>query len=248
MTMADRSLPERSARTGPVVGGLARMAPTLALVALLWSVSSWGYYALVSALALDVGYDDAPVLFAAYYLGWTIVAALLFRSVIAEQITQPRLLGHAVALTPVLLAFAGFVALVLPLLPAVSTFRAPADPPEFMFASAWYYLPKSFDILFQQTLVAVIIRRADRAGFSLAATSLLMATLFGGFHLTLALDGFTGLYVARFTLAATLFGLLAPVLYLRTRHGFRWAYGLHWSFYAFDAAVTHLVLAVPPWA
>ncbi len=248
MTMADQSLPARNGRRGPVVGGLARMAPTLALVALLWSVSSWGYYVLVDALALDVGYDEAPVLFAAYYLGWTIVSALQFRSVIAEQITRPRLLGHAVALTPVLLACAAFVALVLPLLPAVSTYRAPSDPPEFMFASAWYYLPKSFDILFQQTLVAVIIRRADRVGFTLPATCLLMAALFGGFHLTLALDGFTGLYVARFTLAATLFGLLAPVLYLRARHGFRWAYGLHWSFYAFDAAVTHLMLAVPPWA
>ena len=248
MTMADQSLPVRSGRRGPVVGGLARMAPTLALVALLWSVSSWGYYALVSTLALDVGYDEAPVLFAAYYLGWTTVAALLFRSLLAEQLSRVRLLGHTIALTPVLLAFAGFVALVLPLLPAVSTFRAPSDPPEFMFASAWYYLPKSADILFQQTLVAVIIRRADRAGLTLPATCLLMATLFGGFHLTLALDGFSPLYVTRFTIAATLFGLLAPVLYLRTRHGFRWAYGLHWSFYAFDAAVTHLVLAVPPWA
>ncbi len=248
MAMAEQGAPRRRGADGSVLGGLARMVPTLTLVGVLWSASSWCYYALAGALGLEAGYDEAPILFAAYYLCWTAVAALLFHGLMAEQITRPRLVGHAVALTPVLLAFAAFVALVLPLLPDVSTLRAPPDPPEFMFASAWYYLPKSADILFQQTLVAIIVRRAARAGLTLAASSVLLAALFGGFHLTLALDGFTGLYVARFTLAATLFGALAPVLYLRTRHGFRWAYGLHWSFYALDAAVTHLVLAVPPWA
>ena len=64
---------------------LARMASTLALVVLLWSVSSWGCYVLVDALALDVGYDEAPILFAAYYLGWTAVATFLFRGVMAGR-------------------------------------------------------------------------------------------------------------------------------------------------------------------
>lgn len=34
---------------------------------------------------------------------------------------------------------------------------------------------------------------------------------------------------------------------LRTRHGFRCAYGLHGGLYALDAVVTHLLLAVPEW-
>lgn len=75
-----------------------------------------------------------------------------------------------------------------------------------MFVSAWCYLPKSVDILFQQPLGAAIILRAQRSGMPLRATSILMAVLFGGFLLTLALDGFTALYVARFSLAASLFG------------------------------------------
>ena len=69
----------------------------------------------------------------------------------------------------------------------------------------------------------------------------MLAALFGGFHLLLIFDGFTSYYVTRFTIAATLFGLLLPYFYLRTRYGFRWAYGL-------EAAITHLVLGVPPWA
>ena len=90
-----------------------------------------------------------------------------------------------------------------------------------------------------------MVLRAHRARISVRGISVLMATLFGGFHLSLALDGFSPMYVTRFTIAASLFGLVIPWLYLRTRYGFRWAYGLHWGFYAMDAAVTHLVLAVP---
>lgn len=231
-----------------VATALRRMAPTLALVGVLWSVSSWGYYALVEALELASGYDDAPLLFTAFYLGWTALALYLFRRTLAGELSPPVAFGHALALAPILLAYAAFVTLGLPLLPDVSVIRAPPNPPEFMFASAWYYLPKSADILFQQVLVAALVRRADAGGLSLRAISILMAVLFGGFHLTLALDGFTSLYVARFTVAATLFGLVVPWLYLRKRHGFRWAYGLHWGFYALDATITHLVLAVPRWA
>lgn len=224
-----------------------RLVPTFALVALLWSASSWGYYALVDVLDLANGYDDAPVLFAGYYLAWTFAAVAALRGPLSGGLTRANVAAQARALVPILLAYGAFAALVLPMLPAAAAFRAPADPPEFMFASAWYYLPESADILFQQVLVAAMIRRADTAVLSLNVIAILMAVLFGGFHLTLALDGFSPLYVARFAFAATLFILLAPHLYLRARHGFRRAYALHWAFYAFDATVTHLLLAAPPW-
>lgn len=227
---------------------LRTMLPTLALVAAFWSISSWGYYALVDALALENGYDDAPILFAGYYVCWAGIGLLAFRNAFAKQLSRTALFDHAVALAPILVAYGAFVALAIPLLPDVSIYRAPPNPPEFMFASAWYYLPKSADILFQQVLVAAMVMRAHRARIPLRMICLLMAVLFGGFHLTLALDGFTSLYVARFTVAASVFGLVIPLLYLRTRHGSRWAYCLHWSFYALDAAITHLVLAVPQWA
>ena len=217
-------------------------------VAALWSASSYGYYALVDALSLESGYNEAPFMFAAYYLIWTGLALLWFRKVLAGSLVRRKIMAHAKAMVPIMAVFALFVAVVLPSLPPVSVWRAPSDPPEFMFASGWYYLPKSADILFQQVLVASMIYTAAQLKLRLRTISIGMGLMFGGFHLLLALDGFLPLYVARFTIAASLFGLVVPYLYLRLRHGFRWAYGLHWSFYAFDAAVTHLVLAVPPWA
>ena len=246
--IADTAPPNAAAPAKPTASLLTQMVPIFALVALLWSVSSWGYYVLVEVLEVESGYNDAPILSAAFYLAWTILALWLFGDTLKGEMSRPVVFGHAFALTPLLLIYAAFVTFALPLLPEVSVYRAPPNPPEFMFASAWYYLPKSVDILFQQVLVAVIIRRADTVGLPMRTISVLMAILFGGFHLTLALDGFTTLYVARFTVAATLFGLIVPYLYLRKPHGFRWAYGLHWGFYALDATVTHLLLAVPPWA
>ncbi len=224
------------------------MVVALAVATTLWSVSSWGYYVYVDLLGLENGYDEVPVLFAAYYLAWTAIALIVFRQPLARGLSRPMIAGHTAAMLPLLLCFGLFVSVVLPLFPDVSIYRAPANPPDFMFASAWYYLPKSADILFQQVIVAAIVRRADSLGISLWSIAIAIAILFGGFHLTLTFEGFSPFYVARFTVAASLFGLIVPYLYLRTRHGFRWAYGLHWSFYALDAVVTHLMLAVPPWA
>ncbi len=224
-----------------------QMGLTLLSVAVLWSASSYGYYALVEALGLKSGYNDAPVTFAAYYLIWSGIALLWFRNVLTDGLTLPPVLAHVRAMLPVLAVCVAFVAVVLPSLPPVSMWRAPADPPEFMFASGWYYLPKSADILFQQVMVAAIIFRAATLKFRLIFISIGLSLAFGGFHLLLALDGFAPLYVARFTMAACIFGLIAPYIYLRQQHGFRWAYALHWSFYALDATVTHFLLAVPKW-
>lgn len=233
---------------GPADGTAAQMARTVLIVAALWTASSVGYYALVDALGLASGYDGAPVLFTAYYLGWAFLAAWVFRSLFSQVLTRDRLTREGLALLPILAGFGLFVVYGLPLLPSVSDIRAPASPPEFMFASAWYYLPKSADILFQQVLVAALILTGWRAGLGLWVLSLAIALAFGLFHLGLAFDGFLWLYVARFTLAATLFGALLPWLYLRVRSGFRYAYSLHWGFYAADATLTHFLLAAPPWA
>jgi hypothetical protein len=224
------------------------LALTLLSVAALWSASSYGYYALVEMLGLESGYNDAPAVFAAYYLVWAGLAVFWFRRVLAGSLVRQTIVAHFVAMVPIMAVFAIFVAIILPSLPPVSVWRAPSDPPEFMFASGWYYVPKSADILFQQVLVASMIYTAAQHRLPIRTIALGMGLMFGGFHILLALDGFLPLYVARFTIAATLFGLIAPYLYLRLKHGFRWAYGLHWSFYALDAAITHLVLAVPRWA
>lgn len=216
----------------------------LIVVAAFWSGSSKLYYMLVDALALENGYDDAPFLFTAFYLFWAACVAFIFRRALFEGYTMSGLVRQGFKLFPVLVFFGAYVALILPLLPEISEDAGPKSPPEFMFASGWYYLPKAADILFQQALIASMIFVTARRGVHILVIAIGMACLFGGYHLMLNFDGFTSLYVARFTLAATLFGLVLPYLYLKVRNGFLWAYGLHCSAYALDATITHFTLSV----
>ena len=240
-------------KQGAATRGEAFHAPravlaTLALLAMFWSVSSWGYYALVEALAVESGYDDAPILFAGYYLGWSMVALLAFRHVFAGQLSRPILFGHVVALAPILLRMEHLFHS-----PSHScrTFQFFAHRPtrwSSCLPLPGTTCPNRSTSCSSRSLWRRWFYARTEARVPLRAICILMAVMFGGFHLTLALDGFSPLYVARFTVAASIFGLVTPWLYLRTRYGFRWAYGLHWGFYALDAVITHLVLAVPKWA
>ncbi|WP_417588851.1 hypothetical protein [Pararhodobacter oceanensis] len=128
---AKRPIP---ALRGRLPAALVAMLPTLALTGVIWSLSSWGYYALVSAMGLESGYDEAPVLFAAYYVALAAAVLLVFRPVFWGLLSRAVFLSHAVAMAPILMLYGAFVA--LPLLPDVSVYRAPSNPPEFMFASA----------------------------------------------------------------------------------------------------------------
>ena len=111
-------------------------ARAVGIVAVLWLVSSQGYYTLVDALGLESGYDGGPVLFTTYYLGWAALALWLFRSLITETLDRSAIAREGLVMLPILAGFALFVIYGLPLLPNVSEFRAPSEPPEFMFASA----------------------------------------------------------------------------------------------------------------
>lgn len=68
-----------------------------------------------------------------------------FRPVMSVHSTGPKLLGHLIALSPILMLYGFYVVVLLPLPPDGPGCRAPADPPEFMFASARYYLLKEPD-------------------------------------------------------------------------------------------------------
>ncbi|MCF2905927.1 hypothetical protein L0666_13085 [Octadecabacter sp. CECT 8868] len=221
---------------------LRAAASLVVVVASFWAVSSLLYYWLVDAMSLERGYDEAPFLFTAYYLIWAGLAAVWFRALLFSDLSAKRASYQAAIMVPMMVVLGAYVTVVLPMLPEVSVDLAPSNPPEFMFATAWYYLPKSADILFQQVLIAAMIFAMARRNIKLRYIAITMAILFGGYHLTLGFDGFTAFYVTRFTLSATVFGLFVPYLYLQSRNGFQWAYGLHWSFYAIDATITHFVL------
>lgn len=214
----------------------------IVVIAALWSLSSVGYFAIKNQLGLANGYRNAPLTYSAYYLGFTMLAVLLFRHRLRDWSPPAH---NALPIFTVLAMIAAFTLIILPALPEIDLSLAPSDPPEFMFANALYYVAKSFEILFQQALILTLVLLFHSFGWKIFQVSALIAALFGLFHLSLIFNGATGFYVARFTIAAICFGAVAPSLLLATRNGATLSYGLHWGFYVADNIFTHFMLSSP---
>ncbi|WP_460275842.1 hypothetical protein [Celeribacter sp. ULVN23_4] len=211
------------------------------MIAALWSLSSVGYFEIGDQMGLDVGYRDAPLIYSAYYLGFTALACLLFR----HRLRDWSPLAHSMLpVIAVLAMIAVFTLGILPNLPEIDLSLAPRNPPEFMFANAMYYVAKSFEILFQQALILTLVLLFRSFGWNTLQVGMLTAALFGLFHLSLVFNGATSFYVARFMIAATCFGAVVPSLLLATRNGATLSYGLHWGFYVVDNIFTHFMLSL----
>lgn len=221
--------------------GPARLGLTIAIIAGAWSLASLGYFRLLPVLGAEVGYNDAPVFFATYYAAWAAVIVAVFRAPF-QRVAQQVSAGHAAAVAAMVILFGGYALFLIPRLPATEWSYA-QTPVEFFWANSWYFLPKSVEILFQQVLIAALVLALDALGLTLRRISVLIAVLFGGFHLTLALAYPNPLYVARYSVAATIFGAMVPWFLLRLRGGFLISYTVHWSYYAADIAAIHFAFA-----
>lgn len=212
---------------------------TLAVSALTWLASSLGYFELAPALHADIGYNDAPVFFASYYAIWALIVAYVFRDSFRHFTDFQVPPEHIAGFTLLLVAFGCFALFIVPRLPEMEWARQDHDPVEFFWASSWYFLPKSVEILFQQVLIAALVLALYQMKLPLRQIAMIMALMFGGFHLTLLLNGDNPLYVLRYSIAATVFGACAPYLLLRLRSGFLISYAIHWAFYAVDFTLIH---------
>ena len=215
------------------------------MIAAAWGFSALGYFRLEPVLGVEVGYNDAPLAFALYYAAWSLAVFAVFRHSFrrAGDLTPQPL--RLVAVLGLVVICAAFAVLVVPRLPQVEWTRT-NSPVEFFWATSWYFLPKSVEILFQQLLIAALVLGLRDMRLKLWKISLLVALLFGGFHLTLALSYPNPLYVLRYSIAAAIFGVMVPFLLLRVRHGFLLSYTIHWTYYALDIAIIHYVFAAAP--
>jgi hypothetical protein len=221
---------------------VTRLVLTIVTITAAWSLASLGYYRLLGVLDAEIGYNDAPLIYSAYYAVWAALVYLVFRRSFAPWSRSATPSGYALPLGVIALLFTGYALFVLPHLPNTVWTRE-ETPVEFFSANAWYFLPKSFEILFQQVLLVALILALNALGLSIRQISVLVGVLFGAFHLSLALNSYNPLYVFRYSIAATIFGAIVPTLILKMRNGFLISYALHWGYYAVDIAAIHLVFA-----
>jgi len=89
---------------------------------------------------------------------------------------------------------------------------------------------KSFEILYQQILIALLAIWLYDLGLPLYQIVILFAIIFGLGHVYLLIDQgkFFGLF---FTIASILSSVVFPVLILKVEYGFVYSYVIHWLFY-----------------
>jgi hypothetical protein len=200
-------------------------------VAAIWIISEVGYLALVSVLGVGSGYSLNPYIMTLYYVVWIIVTLLVYRTHLYKiwklELDASTCLTIIALIGPVVL----YLWFILPAFPPIHWNPALTPPSDLLISSTWYFMPKSVEILLQQFLMVALVRSFFVSGFSLRATSLWCAALFGSTHLLMVFDAGTAAYVGVFTLLATVAGFIFPYL-LQIKNGFVYSYFLHWGFYA----------------
>jgi hypothetical protein len=108
-----------------------------------------------------------------------------------------------------------------------------------MKVTAWYFIPKAAEILFQQLLVAALVLALANSGYAMQTISFVCAGLSGAMHALLVLGGMPVAYVVRFVAAASVFGFVFPHLLLRLPNGLAASYSLHWLYYLITIVMAH---------
>ncbi|QEE34382.1 hypothetical protein FTO60_00865 [Octadecabacter sp. SW4] len=214
----------------------ASLAVVVALITTTWTLSSIGYYQLADFLGKPGGYNEGPRIFSIYYGIWCLIVFLIFHPALSAWAKRSSPPEDRFAPLFMLTACALFAFIVLPFLPEADI-PTEDEVNEIIIAQPWYFLPKSVEILFQQSLMTALVVALAAQNLRLGQIALLTAILFGGFHLTLALDGANPFYVLRYTVAATLFGAITPYQMLKMRNGFVYSFSLHWGWYALDTTI-----------
>lgn len=208
-------------------------------IASIWIVSDLSYVGVKNILDGNLSYNTDPLLITGYYFFWIFITLSAFWNI---YIKWQMFKNEVVTYLSVLIVI-GFIATyfiyVLPMFPAITWSAEWKPPSELVFASGWYFLPKSAEIILQQLLISALAFSFYNSKFNLKTTCLWCAGLFGSAHLLLVFGGPSLLYITTFTLSATIAGFIFPYLILKVKNGFMYSYMLHWTFYAVIILLAH---------
>ncbi len=212
-------------------------------VAVLWTIATIGYYAVLPALGFGPSYNSAPIAIAVYFLFWAIVSVINFREILNKWlVADSRIWVYGVQSIALASIIWGLL-YVFSLLPSLD---GPTLVPftDILLATPWYFLPKACEILVQQILITVIILELSHRFRSFKKVVAGYLVTFGGAHVVLfVFNGAPTPYAAMMTMGAGLSALIFPYLILRVKGGFVIAYAIHLTFYILLAILLH---AWPP--
>ncbi|MEJ2721945.1 MAG: hypothetical protein P8181_12530 [bacterium] len=203
---------------------------TIAVWLAIWIIAWRGFYGPMAGRRIN--YIDGFPVTCVYFLLWSVLVFLLFRDTFARI---------AYEITPVpflVLAVVFAVQALLYRLGARRMERPDAlirnNPREMFLRLDYRYLvSKSFEVMFQQVMVVLLILTAWRLTGSLLGTVVVFAAVFAFAHLPMvAIFGeragfFAGLYMVAAMASAVAF----PVVILEVNLGFVYTYAMHTMFF-----------------
>lgn len=210
---------------------------TIAEIASLWAAAEIGYRVILPLLGYGIGYNEYPIAIALYYGVWFVVSLVWFKDLLSHIRFERRASIYAVSCIGFgLIAWAAFEYLA-----TRGTLEGPPLAPytDMLFATPWYFLPKSVEILVQQTLIAALVLALHSHVRSMTRLSAIYAITFGGTHFVLyALSGAPTPYALVMTLGATASSLIFPRLIVEVKSGFLYAYMIHVLYYILFVLLT----------
>lgn len=213
-------------------------------IASIWIVSDLSYEGLKNILDGNLSYNANPILITGYYFFWIFITLSAFWNIyIKWQMFKNEVVTY-ISVLMVVGFIATYLIYVLPLFPTISWSADWRPPSELAFASGWYFMPKSAEIILQQLLISALAFSFYNSKFSLKTTCMWCAGLFGSAHLLLVFGGPSLLYISVFTFSATIAGFIFPYLILKVKNGFMYSYMLHWTFYAAIILIAHTLFKI----
>ena len=200
-------------------------------VAALWTLANVGYYIALPLFGFQLSYNSAPIVIAGYFFLWALISTFFFWDLFKKSVTEKHRiwlygilsLGSAGLIWGMLYLFSFLPALQVPLL----SFNT-----DILFATPWYFLPKSIEILVQQILITVLVLEFYSRFKSLKETIVSYVICFGSAHILLfSINGAPTPYAVMMIAGSILSALIFPYLILRIRGGFIYAYMIHLIFY-----------------
>jgi hypothetical protein len=219
------------------VDSKAPLYEVVGVVAAFWALANVGYYYLFPALGYSLDYNLSAVPIALYFLAWSLVCVWYFWRLFSSWVEFD---WHIWLYGAQSLAFAAVFVALLQLLSLLPALRGPALAPytDLLFVTPWYFLPKAFEVLMQQTLITILVLEFYARLQSFHSTLVAYAVTFVGAHIFLfALGSAPAAYAISITLWAAASTWVFPHLLLRVRGGFVYTYAIHLMSYVVLAAI-----------
>ena len=208
----------------------------------IWAVANGGSYIIPQFFGFSVSYNTSPGPLAMYFGFWVLFTLYYFWNIYRQWLRYDLGIWVYVLLSVEISAAIGGLIYALSFLPIL---HGPLVSPysDLLFATPWYFLPKSMEILLQQLLVVALVLELKARFETYKKVLIGYLICFGGAHVILFFYIGVPLYYATImTSGSILSAFIFPRLILNVRGGFVYSYIIHFMFYVLLVAFLHVLL------